>query len=111
MTRVVLTGTVKMGVVSADPAPNLDADVPSPSVDATRKHWPLTAGFVLLALLPLAASLVEVAPGRLPVGDDATIEMRGRDLFTAEMPLLGMPSAVGEQTGRAVHHPGPLELW
>lgn len=111
MTRVVLTGAAKMGVVSADPAPSLDADAASSAADAPRQRWPLTAGFVLLALLPLVASVLEVAPGWLPVGDDATIEMRGRDLFTAEMPLLGMPSAVGEQTGRAVHHPGPLELW
>lgn len=66
---------------------------------------------MILALLPLVASVVAVAPGWLPVGDDATIEMRGRDLFTADMPLLGMPSAVGEQTDRPVHHPGPLQLW
>lgn len=73
--------------------------------------WPLTALIVVLALLPLVASVVAVAPGWVPVGDDATIEMRGRDLFTGDTPLLGMPSAVGEQTGRRVHHPGPLELW
>ncbi len=71
----------------------------------------LAALFVLLALLPLAASVAAIAPGWLPVGDDATIEMRGRDLVSADMPLLGMPSAVGEQTDRPVHHPGPLELW
>lgn len=92
---------------------------PARSTGGTTDHrqlsrlggWPLTALFVVLALLPLLASVLAVAPGWLPVGDDATIEMRGRDLFTADMPLLGMPSAVGEQTGRPVHHPGPLELW
>jgi len=73
--------------------------------------WPVTVGLVVLALVPLVASAVAVAPGWLPVGDDATIVMRGRDLLTGETPLLGMPSAVGEQTGRPVHHPGPLELW
>lgn len=98
----------KMGTVSADPAPSPDA-VSSASGSGQRSL--VTAIFVVLALLPLAASVLEVAPGWLPVGDDATIEMRGRDLFTDEMPLLGMPSAVGEQTGRGVHHPGPLELW
>ncbi len=87
------------------------ADAPSSDEPAGRRRWPLTAWFVVLALLPLLASALLVAPGWLPVGDDATIEMRGRDLFTADMPLLGMPSAVGEQTGRPVHHPGPLELW
>lgn len=67
--------------------------------------------FVGLALVPLAASVAAVAPGWLPVGDDATIVMRGRDLLSGDTPLLGMPSAVGQQTGRTVHHPGPLELW
>ncbi len=83
-----------------------------PEREASR--WsgrPLTALFVLLALLPLVASAATIAPGWLPVGDDATIEMRGRDLLTTEMPLLGMPSAIGEQTDRPAHHPGPLELW
>lgn len=73
--------------------------------------WPLSALFVVLALLPLTASAATIAPGWLPVGDDATIEMRGRDLLTTEMPLIGMPSAIGEQTDRPAHHPGPLELW
>lgn len=97
----------KMCAVPADPAPSTGASGrPHPS-----GGWPLAVWFVVLALLPLTASALHVAPGWLPVGDDATIEMRGRDLFTADMPLLGMPSAVGEQTGRPVHHPGPLELW
>ena len=97
--------------VPADLAPSAGG-TGGPAVEEQR--WgraALLAWFVALALLPLLASVVEVAPGWLPVGDDATIEMRGRDLLTSEMPLLGMPSAVGEQTGRPVHHPGPLELW
>jgi len=93
---------VKMSPVPADPPPALPDE---------RLRQPLTWVLVLLALVPLVASVAAVAPGWLPVGDDATIEMRGRDLLTREMPLLGMPSTVGEQTGRPVHHPGPLELW
>lgn len=101
-----------MCAVPPDAAPCFLADDPSPpAARARHQGWVLTTFFVVLALLPLAASVVAIAPGWLPVGDDATIEMRGRDLLTSEMPLLGMPSAVAEQTGRAVHHPGPLELW
>jgi len=92
--------------VPADPPPTEPARRPGGRVVAVLP-WVLA----VLALVPLVASVVEVAPGWLPVGDDATIEMRGRDLLTEETPLLGMPSAVGEQTGRPVHHPGPLELW
>lgn len=97
-----------MPAVSAPSATTADAE---PDGRHRLAGWPLTAWFVALALLPLLASVVQIAPGWLPVGDDATIDMRGRDLFTRDMPLLGMPSAVGEQTGRPVHHPGPLELW
>lgn len=98
-----------MAAVPADHEPPRTAEGPA-SRSAAGSRWLLLV-FVVLALLPLGASAIEVAPGWLPVGDDATIAMRGRDLLTSETPLLGMPSAVGEQTGRAVHHPGPLELW
>lgn len=96
--------------VPADLAPPAGEEVPerAPAIHGGRA---IAALFIVLALLPLFASVVAVAPGWLPVGDDATIEMRGRDLLTPETPLLGMPSAVGEHTGRPVHHPGPLELW
>ncbi len=97
--------------VPADLAPSDGATGGARRAERPWGRTALLAWFVALALLPLIASVVEVAPGWLPVGDDATIEMRGRNLFTSDMPLLGMPSAVGEQTGRPVHHPGPLELW
>lgn len=100
-----------MGAEPAEPPRSGGDDEQTPTSGRRWRGWPLAALIVVLALLPLVASVVAVAPGWVPVGDDATIEMRGRDLFTGDTPLLGMPSAVGEQTGRRVHHPGPLELW
>lgn len=98
--------------VPVELAPEVDAgERPRVSRSSPRAGAAVAVALVVLALVPLVASLAEVAPGWLPVGDDATIVMRGRDLLTADTPLLGMPSAVGEQTGRPVHHPGPLELW
>jgi hypothetical protein len=77
---------------------------------AHLRRW-TPALLLVLALAPLAASVAAVAPDWVPVGDDATVAMRGRDLLGTDAPLVGMPSAVGEQTDRPVHHPGPLQLW
>lgn len=97
---------------ATEPAlPGREEARPAVRCTSSLPAWLLPAVLIGLALVPLAASVAAIAPGWVPVGDDATVAMRGRDLFTADMPLVGMPSAVGEQTGRPVHHPGPLELW
>ncbi|MEQ1785674.1 MAG: hypothetical protein ABL966_01375 [Acidimicrobiales bacterium] len=64
---------------------------------------------VLLATVPVVASAVRLGPDWVPQGDDATIALRGDDLFTGHTPLVGMPSTVGDAVDAQVHHPGPLE--
>jgi hypothetical protein len=58
-----------------------------------------------LALVPVACVLLFHA-GRhyLPIGDEAIIDMRVRDVFTSHTPLVGAYS-------RGFNHPGPLLYW
>jgi hypothetical protein len=63
------------------------------------------------ALVPLVASVVDAWPSWRPVGDVAIVTTRGRDVLTADTPLLGMPSTVSLAADEQVYHPGPLELW
>jgi hypothetical protein len=60
---------------------------------------------ILLALLPVICVLVTRA-GRhyLPLGDEAVIDLRVRDVFTSHTPLVGAYS-------RGFNHPGPLLYW
>jgi hypothetical protein len=59
----------------------------------------------LLALAPVICVLLTRA-GRhyLPLGDEAVIDMRVRDVFTAHTPLVGVYS-------RGFNHPGPFLYW
>lgn len=66
-------------------------------------------------ILALGASLViaiaairGIARGYTPVGDNALIELRGRDVFTGDHPLLGTWSSASISSGIDVNHPGPL---
>ncbi len=65
---------------------------------------------LVLASVPLLVSAVRVGRGWVPQGDDATIVLRGDDLFTCHAPLVGMPSSVGDAVDARVHHPGPMEF-
>jgi hypothetical protein len=71
----------------------------------------LPAVLAICALVPLAASVVDVWREWRPVGDVAIVTTRGRDVLTADTPLLGMPSTVSLAADEQVYHPGPLELW
>lgn len=46
--------------------------------------------------------------GYEPVGDNALIELRARDVFTGDHPLLGTWSSASISAGVDVNHPGPL---
>jgi hypothetical protein len=70
-----------------------------------------------LSWLPLAAVIAfpvvlaaarGVHRGYLPVGDNALIEMRARDVLTAHHPWLGTWSSASISSGLDVNHPGPL---
>ena len=65
---------------------------------------------VALASVPIVTSALHLAPRWVTQGDEATIALRSDDVLTADTPLLGMPSSLGESTGEQVHHPGPLEF-
>ena len=82
-----------------------------PAVSAARRPGLLVCALALVVLttVPLLATAVRLVPGWVPQGDDATIVLRGDDLFTSQTPLLGMPSTVGDAVDAPVHHPGPLE--
>ena len=65
---------------------------------------------VLVALVP-----VVVAVGRkwqqrwVPIGDNALIELRSRDVFsTGDFPFLGTWSSASLTAGKDLNHPGPL---
>jgi hypothetical protein len=70
------------------------------------------AVLVGLAALPIASSLIVLAQGWLPVGDNALIGLRVRDVLTGRWPLIGQPTT-GENFGSGIptSHPGPIEFY
>ncbi len=87
-----------------------DASVPpeSPPGSASRRTvllvWlGVVAGFVV-ALAALAR------PRWFPVLDLAQTEMRLRDVFTTDPPLVGLPGRIGTFQHQG-SHPGPLSFW
>lgn len=70
-----------------------------------RRWW-------VVALLPAVAVLLSGAiatiGGWQPVGDDAFLVLRARDVFSAHPPLLSSASSGGASVGEAYNHPGPL---
>jgi hypothetical protein len=59
--------------------------------------------------LPIVLAAVRgVRRGYLPIGDNALIEMRARDVLTAHHPWLGTWSSASISSGIDVNHPGPL---
>jgi hypothetical protein len=70
----------------------------------SRDRW-WFAGALLLALTPVLAVLaVRVGHHVTLLGDEASIDLRVRDVFTAQTPLVGTYS-------RGFNHPGPLLFW
>lgn len=69
-------------------------------------------GWIVLAAatsVVIAISAIRgVARGYQPVSDNALIEIRGRDVFTGDHPLLGTWSSASVGAGIDVNHPGPL---
>ncbi len=87
----------------SDPAARPNGDEPV-GRDANRERWVALIA-IFLALAPVVCVLVFRA-GRhyLPLGDEATIDLRTRDVFTSHMPLVGAYS-------RGFNHPGPALFW
>src|SRR5439155_9917057 len=73
--------------------------------DIRRDHRVVVGVALLLALSPVLA-VVATRTGRhyVPLGDEANIDLRVRDVFTSNTPLVGAYS-------RGFDHPGPLLYW
>jgi hypothetical protein len=69
---------------------------------------------VLVAALAVAAVPIVVAAVRavadhwVPIGDDALVAIRARDVFTVNHPLLGTWTSASLDAGVDLNHPGPL---
>ena len=73
---------------------------------ARRFAWPLLA---LATSTVIAFSAIRgVRRGYEVIGDNALIELRGRDVLTGDHPFLGTWSSASISAGIDVNHPGPL---
>ena len=74
-------------------------------MERPRPSRPVVVALLLLALSPvIAVVLSRFGVHYLPVTDQATIDLRVRDVFTANPPLVGAYS-------RGFDHPGPILFW
>lgn len=83
----------------------------APGVDERR----VTRWIVLAVWLGIVAGFVVAlhalsSPRWFPILDLAQTEMRLRDVFTANPPLLGLPGRIGNFAHQG-SHPGPLSFW
>ena len=63
-----------------------------------------------VSILPVVAAVVRRSGTRwIPIGDNALVEMRARDVFSVDhVPLLGTWSSASLSAGKDLNHPGPL---
>ncbi len=67
---------------------------------------------VVLTVLPVVvAALRNGLAGWYPVGDAATTAVRVNDVFTRNIPLVGMWSSASDWAGRPINFPGALQLY
>lgn len=75
-----------------------------------QTRWVLVALIAVLAL-PLVVAIVALRrPDWYPVLDHAMAELRLRDVFTGETPLIGLPGRIGRFPEQG-SHPGPLSFY
>ncbi len=65
---------------------------------------------LVVALVPVATAIARRSGRRwIPIGDNALIELRARDVFSLDhFPLLGTWSSASLSAGKDLNHPGPL---
>ena len=64
---------------------------------------------VLVAVLPVVVATIRaVARGWVPLNDDAYFSIRAFDVFSSNIPLVGMATSASLNAGRHLNHPGPL---
>ena len=84
---------------------------PTVAQRAVRRRAPVAAWTVVVACttaVVVFATIRGLASGYEPVGDNALIELRARDVFTDHWPLLGTWSSASVAAGQDLNHPGPL---
>jgi hypothetical protein len=81
----------------------------------TRQWWSRVDAFVALAIvlpaIPIITAVARaIAHKWIPLGDQALLEIRARDVLTAHHPLLGTSSSAALNRAGVVplNHPGPL---
>ena len=72
--------------------------------DVTTRRALVTSAFVVALAGVVAAVITRAGRAYLPLGDEANIDLRVRDVFTGDTPLVGAYS-------RGFSHPGPLLFW
>ncbi len=63
---------------------------------------------VAMSFVIALAAVRGIHRGYTPLGDNALVELRSRDVFTRDHPLLGTGSSASVSAGIDVNHPGPL---
>jgi hypothetical protein len=71
-----------------------------------HRLWMVLATVVSIPIVVAAAR--GIRRDYLPIGDNALIEIRGRDVLTSHHPFLGTWSSASLSAGVDVNHPGPL---
>jgi hypothetical protein len=94
-----------------DPGATVDVSSASPGdADTWRplesRLWWIASG-ALVAVVVLVG-VIAWRSGWRPVGDDAFLVMRARDVFSANPPLLSTASSGGASAELAYNHPGPI---
>jgi hypothetical protein len=81
----------------------------SSSAPRTRLAFRLFVGSVVAAVVPVAVAAGRaIQDGWIALGDNALFVIRGRDLFSQHLPLLGTYSSASLTAGTHLNHPGPL---
>lgn len=73
---------------------------------ARRFGWPVLA--MATSLIIAFSAIRGVRRGYEAIGDNALIELRGRDVLTGDHPFLGTWSSASISSGIDLNHPGPL---
>lgn len=81
--------------------------------DLDRRQRLITAGLVALLLIPFGSSVGRaIHQAWVPSGDDALIGLRGLDVFSRHLPLVGQPSTTHLYGNKVpTSHPGPIEFY
>lgn len=98
-------------LTEVDGRPSAGSATPADTRAERRRSRLLVVGLVLLLAVPLAIALWVLArPTWFPVLDNAQTELRLRDVFSADPPLIGLGGRIGtaENPGS---HPGPISFW